>query len=319
MIEYDQYHGYQHQYTETYAGLPVAHLSSEERPSDPGAVAWRLCANEYGGDDPKTMAETFDLFFEQVDTARVTAIVIGEWEDCYSTSSATIVERLAGSAAKLPALRSLFFGAISSDQAEISWIQQSDITPLLEAFPRLERLEVRGGTGLALQSVRHESLRMLRIESGGLPGEVVRAVAGCDLPALEHLDLWLGVDSYGGDSTAADLDGVLTGERLPALRHLGLQDSEIQDDIAAAVAFAPVVARLETLALSMGTLTDTGAEALLSGQPLTHLRELDLHHHYLSDAMMKRVAAALPGVEVNLSEQERASGKDDWRYVAVSE
>ncbi|MEU0567349.1 STM4015 family protein [Nonomuraea sp. NPDC005983] len=319
MIEYDRYFGYQHRYDETYAGLPVAHLYSEEKPSDPGAVAWRLCANEYGGDDPEAMTETFDLFFEQVDTARVTAIVVGEWEDCYSTSSEAIVERLAKSAAKLPALRSLFFGAISSDQAEISWIQQSDITPLLEAFPRLERLEVRGGTGLALKSVRHESLRMLRIESGGLPGEVVRAVAGCDLPALEHLELWLGVDSYGGDSTAADLDGILTGERLPALRHLGLQDSEIQDDIAAAVAFAPVVARLETLALSMGTLTDTGAEALLSGQPLTHLRKLDLHHHYLSDAIMKRLSTALPGVEVDLSGQERSSSEDDWRYVAVSE
>ena len=42
------------------------------------------------------------------------------------------------------------------------------------------------------------------------------------------------------------------------------------------------MARLKTLDLSMGVLSDVGAEALLAGQPLTHLRRLDLHHHFLS-------------------------------------
>ncbi|MEV4325640.1 STM4015 family protein [Microbispora rosea] len=193
----------------------------------------------------------------------------------------------------------------------------ANVRALLEAFPRLERLEVRGGTGLELRPVRHESLRVLRFETGGLPAEVVRAVGACDLLALERLDLWLGVQDYGGNATVADLAPILSGERLPTLRHLGLQDSEIQDEIVAAVASAPVVARLESLALSMGVLTDAGAEALLGGQPLTHLHTLDLHHHFLTDAMAARVAEALPGVEVDLSRREKPV--HDWRYVAVSE
>jgi hypothetical protein len=162
---------------------------------------------------------------------------------------------------------------------------------------------------------------VLRFESGGLPPQVVRAVGESDLPALEHLELWLGEENYGGGATPEDLAGILAGEWLPSLRYLGLQDSEIQDEIAAAVAAAPVVARLETLSLSMGILTDSGAEALLSGQPLTHLKKLDLHHHYLSDEFMKRITAALPGVEVDLSEQEEGDddGEEVWRYVAVSE
>nr|BFE77741.1 hypothetical protein GCM10020093_003420 [Planobispora longispora] len=155
-------------------------------------------------------------------------------------------------------------------------------------------------------------------ESGGLPAEVVRAVGASEFPALEDLDLWLGVEEYGGDATVADLGPILSGERLPALRCLGLQDSEIQDEIAAAVATAPVVARLETLALAMGTLTDAGAEALLTGQPLTHLRRLDLSHHFLSEEMAERLRAALPGVEVDLSDRQEAD-EDDWRYVAISE
>ncbi|WP_327585051.1 STM4015 family protein [Nonomuraea sp. NBC_00507] len=325
MIEYDQYLGYQHRYAERYAGLPVVQILSSpgEPPPDSGAVAWRISASSWPDDSFDNVGDAFDAFFERADAARVTTIVIGEWPDCYTQTSAPIVERLVREAPRLPALRALFFGAISSDYSEISWIQQSDVTPVLEAYPLLERFEVRGGTGLRLSPVRHAALRMLRVETGGLDGSVVRAVAGSDLPALDHLELWLGVEEYGGTTTVADLNPILRGERLPALRHLGLQDSEIQDDIAAAVASAPVVARLETLALSMGVLTDQGAEALLTGQPLTHLRRLDLHHHYLGDEMMRRVTEALPGVQVDLSDQEEPDEDEDddeiWRYVAVDE
>jgi hypothetical protein len=322
MIEYDQHFGYQQRYDERYAGLPVVQITSPpgEPAPDSGAVAWRISGSSWPDGTYEDIVDAFDAFFEQADASHVTAIVIGEWADCYKTS-VPIVERLVQEAPRLPALRSLFLGAISSDYSEISWIQQTDVTPILEAYPRLERFEVRGGTGLRLRPIRHEALRMLRVETGGLDGSVVRAVAAGDLPALEHLELWLGVEDYGGTTTIADLDPILRGERLPALRYLGLQDSEIQDDIAAAVASAPVVARLETLALSMGVLTDQGAEALLTGQPLTHLSRLDLHHHYLSDEMMRRLTEALPGVEVDLSDQEEADEEEDeeWHYVAVDE
>ncbi|MFI9572613.1 STM4015 family protein [Microbispora rosea] len=319
MIPYDTYFGYQHRYEESYAGLPVVEIAPEEQEiPDPASVAVRISSG-WGENYP--IADAFDVLLRRVDTARVPALVIGGWEDCYGTSSEQVVGLLADNAARFSGLRSLFVGAISSDEAEISWIQQSDVTPLLEAFPWLARLEVRGGTGLELRPVRHESLRMLRFETGGLPADVVRAIGASDLPALEHLDLWLGEENYGGDTTVADLAPILSGERLPALRHLGLQDSEIQDEIAAAVASAPVVAWLESLALSMGTLTDAGAEALLGGQPLTHLHTLDLHHHFLTDAMVARVTEALPGVEVDLSKQEEAEEDEGevWRYVAVSE
>ncbi|MGW0804857.1 STM4015 family protein [Nonomuraea sp. NPDC002799] len=307
-------------YGDEYAGLPVAPAPwPEDKGAQPAAdaVAWRLGASEWIDDAPDEIGDVLDWFFEHVDTARVTAMVIGEWEDSYETDSGPIVERLTAEAARLPALRSLFFGAMSSEEAEISWIQQCDLTPLLETLPKLERLEVRGGCGLVLRPLRHESLRTLRIETGGLGSQAVRGVAESDLPALEFLELWFGAQEYGGDATVADLAPIMSGARLPALRHLRLQNAEFQDDIAAAVAAAPVVARLRSLSLSMGALTDLGGEALLSGQPLTHLRRLDLDHHYLSDAMMDRLAGALPGVDVVLSDQRALD--DDWRYVAVSE
>ncbi|GAA3446081.1 STM4015 family protein [Planomonospora venezuelensis] len=294
----------------------LADVDEEESEEHPRAEAWSLWLNEYYDDGEESFEDYFARFVGEVDTTAVRELTFEMWGSPHE-SSEQAVRLLSGAADRFPALRLIALGDIPYDECEISWIRHGDITPLLEAFPKLEVLEVRGGDGLRLRPVRHGSLKVLRFESGGLPGRVARAVGASELPALEHLELWLGVSDYGGDTTVEDLEAILAGERLPALRHLGLQDSEIQDEIAAAVAAAPVVARLGTLALSMGALGDAGAEALLFGQPLTRLKRLDLSHHYLSDAMARRLRGALPGVEVDLSGQERV--RNDRRYVAVSE
>lgn len=315
-----------YQHLGSFAGKPITDFVFEEgaggefrepggRAVDPApaSTAFRLASSFEG----VSFGEIFAGFLDAVDPAEVTHLVVGYWGASYDQGVVDPVDLLMDAADRLPALEGLFLGDIVGEESEISWIEQSDITPLFEAFPRLERLEVRGGTGLRLDPVKSDVLKVLRFETGGLPGAVVRAVGDSELPNLERLDLWLGVPEYGGDARVEDLAAILGGARLPSLAHLGLENSEIQDEIAAAVAGAPVVARLESLSLAMGALTDRGAEAILGGQPMTRLKRLDLHHHYLSDTMMERVRAALPGVEVNLDEQEEPD--EEWLYVAVSE
>ncbi|MFJ6378799.1 STM4015 family protein [Kitasatospora sp. NPDC092039] len=302
---------------ERFHELPIHEFTPDDRPRPAaGAVAWRLSL-EYGSE--QDFVQLWQSFLEEVDPAGVRAVVVGAWWQDGYTSVRPAVEAITAEARRLPALEALFLGEVTFDECEISWLEMDDVTPLLTAFPGLRSLAVRGGMDLALEPVRHDRLTSLRFESGGLPATVVRAVAGSELPALERLSLWLGVDEYGGDASLDDLAPFLDGSRLPKLRHLGLANSELQDEIAAAVAHAPVVARLESLDLSMGMLSDEGATALLEGQPLTHLRSLDLHHHYLSDAMMERLSAALPGVEVDLDEAEGAMDDEDDRYVSVAE
>ncbi|MFF3736962.1 STM4015 family protein [Streptomyces sp. NPDC002566] len=287
------------------------------------AVAWRITSDVYDADEDWTAA--FARFCAAVDTTRVRALIVGAWQEAYDTEPTAVLEALLAARDRFPALRALFVGDMVSEECEISWINQTDVTPLLDAFPELAEFGVRGGSELRFPPVKHTGLRKLVIQTGGLPAGVVRGVGASELPALEHLDLWLGTAEYGGDSEAADLDPILSGDRLPRLRHLALRNSEMQDAVAAAVAVAPVVARLEVLDLSMGVLTDEGATALLAGRPLTHLRKLDLHHHYISEPLQERIRQALTpeGVEVDLDRQDAEDDEDDdgtvWRFVAVGE
>ncbi|MFJ2610401.1 STM4015 family protein [Streptomyces sp. NPDC091279] len=308
-------------------GLPdYTFPGPEEDPDDlpdPDGYAWRITSDIY--DVNEDCVAAFARFCEDVDTTRVRALIIGAWQDAYDTDPSAVIEALIAAKDRFPALRALFVGDMVMEECEISWIRQTDVTPLLAAFPRLEEFGVRGGKDLRFPAVSHAALRRLTMESGGLPAEVVRGLSASDLPALERLDLWLGTPDYHGNSEVADLAGILSGARLPNLRELALRNSEMQDAVAAAVAAAPVVARLDVLDLSMGVLTDDGAAALLAGQPLTHLKKLDLHHHYLSEPLQERVRQTLEtaGVEVDLDRDDADEDERDdgtvWRYVAVGE
>ncbi|MFD3570338.1 STM4015 family protein [Streptomyces sp. NPDC058667] len=315
-----------HHHMREFHDLPVFDFPAADAPvelPDAAAVAWRISSPTYCDPGDEQWGPLFERFLKTVDTGRVRALVVGGWDEAYENSSADIVTALIGAADRLTALEAVFLGDMLSEDCEISWIVQSDVTPLLAAYPGLREFGVRGGTGLVFPSVRHENLETLVVETGGLGAEVVRGIAGSDLPALANLELWLGTDEYGGDSTPEDLAPLLSGSAFPALRSLGLCNSVIQDAVAAAVASAPVVARIERLDLSMGVLTDEGAAALLDGQPLTHLAHLDLSHHYLSDAVRERVLAALVphGVTVVLDDAEEPDeyNGEVYRYVAVAE
>lgn len=301
-----------HNLTE-FHGRPVRDYVPGGGLADAGEVAWRL---RWEWDGPPFLDGQLHPFLAEPDVALVRALVIGLWSDDYSDHSGELITELASYAHLLPALRALFLGDMTFEECEVSWIHHGDVTALAEAFPALEEYGVRGGSEeITVRPFASASLRKLTFESGGLPVAVVRAVSNSELPSLEHLELWLGTDDYGGDASIADLAPILDGERFPALRRLGLRDSVIADEVAASLAAAPVAGRLEILDLSLGTLGDEGALALLQGQPLAHLSLLDLHHHYLSDHGMAQVRAS--GLNVDLSDRQTGDGGD--RYVAVGE
>ncbi|CAL9525917.1 hypothetical protein SUDANB121_03951 [Nocardiopsis dassonvillei] len=327
------------EYSTEFAGLPVAAFSElRDRPgdprlaaalADPASVAWRLgpphdpgCAEH--GPWCRCREEGFDehleALFELVAPARVRALVAGGFGLEVSESTEDYRDLFVDNADRLTGLRSLFFTEYTTGDSEISWIVQCDLAPLLDAYPGLTDLTVRGGGDeLGLRVAEHPSLRSLTLQNGGLSGATVRGVVAAGLPALEHLELWLGVEDHGGSTSVEDLAPLLEGRALTGVRSLGLRNAERTDDWVRALAGSPVLERLEALDLSLGTLTDDGARVLLDGPGFRNLRRLDLHHHFMTEDMEDRVRAALTEAGVEVDTAERFDGAP-WRtYPAVSE
>lgn len=309
------------EHAEEFAGMPVREYDPEVGIDDPRGFAYRLMVTYDSAESGETMTAMLARFLEDPAASEVVALVIGVWENAYDPpfSSERIVEALASSAERLPSLRALFLGDVIGEECEISWIQQSDVTSLFDAYPLLEHFRVRGGSGLVIGALRHGNLKSLVVESGGLDAAVVRGVGASDLPSLEHLELWLGEENYGRTVTVADLTPILGGALFPALRYLGLRDCENANEIAAAVADAPILSKIEVLDLSLGDLDDTGARSLLASPGVARLEKLDIHFHYVSPEVVAELEAL--GVDVNAGDRQEPDdyGDELHRYIAVSE
>ncbi len=223
-------------------------------------------------------------------------------------------------AGKLPSLRHVHIGDFEQEECEISWAEVGDVSKLYPVAPNLETLRVRGA-GIALGRLQHARLRRLVLETGGLPAKAARSVAAADLPELVELEVWLGDENYGAEATTDMFAPILAGDRFPKLKALGLKNGEIMNDLALALVDSPVLSRIESLDLSMGTMNDEGAQTLLDhAGKLKHLKSLDLSDNFIGDAVAKALRQAL-GDAVNVSGQDEADEYDGELeyYVSVGE
>jgi hypothetical protein len=303
----------------TFAGRPVQDWQSDAGPIDP-SIFYRVSLSYDDTEGGEQWTDRLAALLDHPGAEKLEGIVVGVWggEMFDDQAQATrVVEALVAARDRLPRLRAIFLGDIIYEECEISWIQNTDVSPIFDAYPALEHFGVRGANGLRLGALRHPRLRSLIVQSGGLDAAITREVTSAELPALDHLELWLGTENYGGTTTLDDLAPILSGARFPGLTSLGLRDSEIADTIAAAVATAPALDRLRILDLSLGTLGDEGAAALLASPAVARLEKLDIHHHYCSAEMVARLRGL--GIEVDASEPQEEDDYDGDRYVAVSE
>jgi uncharacterized protein (TIGR02996 family) len=222
----------------------------------------------------------------------------------------------------LKAMRDLFVGDFEyPDESEISWVEIGDVDKLLTVMPDLRSLRVRGGyIGLG-KALEHAKLESLLIETGGLPSPAVKAIGKCRLPELKRMEVWFGQKNYGGDGNIKMLEPLFTGEGLPKLEHLGLMNAEFTDDIAIGLARSPLLARLKSVDLSMGTLRDAGGQAILDAiDSFAHLEHLDLNHHYMSETVIKALRKALgKRVDVGGVQSPHNWGDGDRFYTQVGE
>jgi len=222
---------------------------------------------------------------------------------------------------KLPSIRRLTVGEYDYEDQEITWVKVGNCGRLWPVLPNLQYFKTRGG-GISLGKLEHDKLEELVLETAGLPKDAVKSLAAAKLPSLTELDAWLGneerSEEHGEHGDIDDLKPLLTGAGVPKLKHLRLKNCDYQDDIAVALATAPIVAQLETLDLSMGVMADAGARAIIehSGH-FAHLSRIDLSDNCIDDAEVATLEEKF-GDKIDVSEQEPSDDEDD-RYISVSE
>jgi hypothetical protein len=305
-----------HENLTTWQGLKIEDHAVGKALGDPAAVAHRLRTDWEA--DP-TFLDLLADFVTRDETQHVTTLVIGAWHgDDSGMDSADVVQALAAAHKRLPKLRHLFLGDIAMEENEMSWIEQSDVSPLFNAFPELQTLIIRGGNGLSLGKPEHAHLKSLHIQTGGMPVDVLHEIANATLPALEDLELWLGEENYGGGASPEDVSAVIAPGLFPRLTRLGLKNAENQDEIVGMLAASPILKQIKHLDIGMGSLTDDGARALLAGD-LSHLESLTLDHHFVGDEMVEKLKAAVPSVSAEDQQEPYDWGGEARRFIAVSE
>jgi hypothetical protein len=305
----------------TFAGMPVVDYDPDKGlgKRKHTTTVFRIGGLEYG-EAEQPFSEQFDRFLNEPGTDDITALVIGAWHyENMMDGSTEVVDVLVAARDRVPNLRALFYGDITVEECEISWIVHGDILPLFTAYPKLEEFRIRGAGGLSLNGLRHKQLRVLAIESGGMPATLIGEVLAAELPKLEHLELWLGEENYGGIADPEPLKPLLEEKRFPKLRYLGLRNSRIADEVAKAAANAPILKRIKELDLSLGNLGDEGARALAASKLVGKLKKLDIHHHYVSDEVVAELEAL--GIELDASDQKKPDryGDEEYRYIYVAE
>ncbi len=214
-----------------------------------------------------------------------------------------------------PTLRKLVIG---DNVDQISWYEVGNLGKIWKALPNLTTFEVEAGV-FTLGTIEAASLSRAIFKTGGLGKASAKAIAKIVAPKLEHLEVYFGDDNYGGDSTAKDIAPLLARTDLPKLTHLGLQNAVFADELCKMLPSSKLLPQLATLSLSMGTLSDAGAQTLAANaEAFAHLEVLDLGENYLSKDGQKLVKKLAKTVIVK--EQKEIDEDDpEWRYVSIAE
>ncbi len=223
-------------------------------------------------------------------------------------------------------LRNLYLGNYGH-YWDISSIKVGYIGDLYSLYPNLKTLDVYGAE-IELGQLEHAQLTSLCVRTGGLGSTSVDAIANAILPNLEILKIWFGSQWYGADSSIKQLQPLFSNKFFPKLKNLGLQNAEFQNDIVKSIIESSLLKQLERLDLSMGVMTDKGAQMILDNAVLfQHLLSLNLTENYISDSMCSMLENLFTQVDLGYQKEIDEYGLDEndenfeepYLYVSVGE
>jgi predicted DNA-binding WGR domain protein len=252
------------------------------------ARKYKLFYEEYEAD--KTQNVLLNRIINDKKLPEIKQLTIGCWS-YESEGCQDLVDGMVANKEKFAHIEGLFWGDIDQEESEISWIEQANLSPLLDIMPKLTDLRIKGTNGLSIGQKSRPNLRSLEIISGGFNAAILEDVLKSDFPNLETLILYIGVDEYGFEGSIEDFKPLFSKERFPKLMYLGLVNAEEQDQIVTFFLESDILPQLETMDIAAGVLTDKGGQLLLDNvDKIKHLKFIDMKYNYLSEEMQKKLS-----------------------------
>lgn len=269
------------------------------------------------GKGPASMVE--DILADP-EFGEVTDMIIGSWGNAWEEDCQKILDGIVENKDKFAHVEKLFVGDMDYEDCEVSWIMQGNYGELWKALPNLKELTIKGSMDLRLGEVEHENLEALTIICGGLSVSVMEEIQRAKLPKLRKLVLYIGIENYGFDGDAGSVRNLLEKSDFPELEYLGIEDSEIQDELVSVVLESRYMSRIRTLDLANGTLSDKGGQMLLEKLPsFPNVKVLDVHYHYLSDDMAEKLKGLPLEVDVSEPNEPEEYGGEIWMNAMLTE
>jgi predicted DNA-binding WGR domain protein len=252
------------------------------------ARKYKLSYEEYEAD--KKQKDLLNKIINDKKLPEIKQLTIGCWgyesEDCRELADGMVANK-----EKFAHIEGLFWGDIDQEESEISWIEQTDLSPLLDSMPKLTELRIKGTNGLSIGQKSRPNLKLLEIISGGFNTALLEDVLKSDFPNLEELILWVGVDDYGFEGPVEAFKPLFSKEKFPKLTYLGLVNAQEQDKIVTFFLESDILPQLETMDIAAGVLTDKGGQLLLdNADKIKHLKFIDMKYNYLSADMQKKLS-----------------------------
>jgi uncharacterized protein (TIGR02996 family) len=200
---------------------------------------------------------------------------------------------------------------------DLSKTYLGDLSPAYRRLQHLRSLKLHLGS-FELGAISLPRLRSLELITGGLTADNVRSIVQARWPELARLVLYVGQtdNDFGCDVRLEDLVSVLEGPNFERVTHLALANSSLSNELVPALVNSPLLPRLETLDLSHGTFSETGARALLANRnAFAHLEQLDLSRSFVPPELVTELQTL--GPRVNLDEQHPTRGAQ--RSVSLGE
>jgi hypothetical protein len=230
--------------------------------------------------EPGSIQDKCNLFLQAPRVNEVEALVFGHeilWFD--------YVKFLVEHHQWLNSLKSLFIGDIVDSEKMISDLSfGKDVSPILSVYPELEIFHIRCGgrrNNLYFSEWLHHNLKAIRIESSGLNRSAITSLCQLELPALEYLELWTGSEEYGSNSSIYDVMPIISGEKFPKLKYLGIKNCEYTNEVVAELVKSPLMDSLIELDLAMGNLDMEGFSMLIDSPKIRDLDKINLSKNFL--------------------------------------